>query len=39
MDFKELQAITDETEQVQRLYEIFDEDKRLNHSPAARVEF
>ncbi len=39
MDFKELYNITDEIEQIQKTYEIFDEDSRLNHSPAARVEF
>lgn len=39
MDFEELRAISDETEQVKRTYEIFNEDVRLNHSKAARVEF
>lgn len=39
MDFKELQDITDEVEQIQKTYELFDEDHRLNRSLAARVEF
>lgn len=39
MDFQELSQITDQTERVQALYTIFDEDSRLNRSQAARVEF
>lgn len=39
MDFSDLYRIQDETERVQRTYEIFNEDTRLNHSKAARVEF
>lgn len=39
MDFAELAQIQNETEQIQKTYEIFNEDTRLNHSPAARVEF
>lgn len=39
MNFDELYAIQDETEQIQKTYELFDEDHRLNHSKAARVEF
>lgn len=39
MDFKELQQIQDEITQIQKTYEIFNEDSRLNHSKAARVEF
>lgn len=39
MDFNELIKIEDESERVNRTYDIFNEDKRLNHSKAARVEF
>ena len=39
MDFIELAKIENESERVNRTYDIFDEDKRLNHSKAARVEF
>lgn len=38
MTFEELQKIKDDTELVQKTYEIFHEDTRL-HSQAARVEF
>ena len=39
MNFTEIQAIENETERVNRIYDIFNEDSRLNHSKAARVEF
>ncbi len=39
MDFQELSQITDQTERVQALYTIFDENSRLNRSQAAHVEF
>ena len=39
MNLEELRAISDETEQIKRIYEIFNEDTRLNRSKAARVEF
>ena len=39
MDFDELAKIKDESERVQKTYEIFNEDTRLNRSKAARVEF
>lgn len=39
MDFQKLAAIEDESERVNRIYDIFHEDTRLNHSKAARVEF
>ena len=39
MDFQELSQIVDQTERIQALYTIFDENNRLNHSQAARVEF
>lgn len=39
MTFEELSKIQDELEQISKTYEIFDEDKRLNRSKAARVEF
>ena len=39
MDFYELAKIEDEYEQIAKTYEIFNEDVRLNHSQAARVEF
>ncbi len=39
MNFYELSHIQNETEQIQKIYEIFHEDIRLNRSKAARVEF
>ena len=39
MDFKQLAKIENESERVNRTYDIFNEDSRLNHSKAARVEF
>ncbi len=39
MDFIELAKIENEAERVNRTYDIFNEDSRLNHSKAARVEF
>ncbi len=39
MDFETLRSIQDETEQIQKLYEIFNEEKRLNRDKAARIEF
>lgn len=39
MDFDALRRIADETEQIAKTYEMFNEDARLNHSNAARVEF
>ena len=39
MDFNELSKIKNESERVNKTYEIFNEDIRLNHSKAARVEF
>ncbi|MBQ8383238.1 MAG: class I SAM-dependent methyltransferase [Clostridia bacterium] len=39
MDFHDILQIKDEVEQVQKIYEIFNEDTRLNRSKAARVEF
>lgn len=39
MDFEELRKIKDELELTNRTYDVFNEDVRLNHSPAARVEF
>lgn len=39
MTFEEIQKLTNETERVQKTYELFDEDSRLNRSQAARVEF
>lgn len=39
MDFYDIYKIQDETERVQKTYEIFNEDTRLNRSKAARVEF
>ncbi|MBD5132995.1 MAG: class I SAM-dependent methyltransferase [Clostridiales bacterium] len=39
MNFDELYKIKDEIEQIQKTYELFDEDSRLNRSKAARVEF
>ena len=39
MDFEQLVKIKNESERVNRTYDIFNEDKRLNKSKAARVEF
>ena len=39
MTFEQLRAIQNEAEQVNRTYDLFNEDARLNRSPAARVEF
>ena len=39
MDLNDIVEIEDETEQIQKIYEIFNEDTRLNRSKAARVEF
>lgn len=39
MDFNDIYKIKDETERVKKTYEVFNEDTRLNHSKAARVEF
>lgn len=39
MDFADIYHIEDELEQIQRTYELFHEDTRLNRSKAARVEF
>lgn len=39
MDFEQLAKIEKESERVNRTYDIFNEDARLNHSKAARVEF
>ena len=39
MQIEDLQAIQDETEQIQALYKIYDEDSRLSCSQAAQVEF
>ena len=39
MDFSDIIKIEDETEQIQKTYELFNENTRLNHSKAARVEF
>jgi len=39
MDFQEIYKIKNEVEQIQKTYELFNEDTRLNHSKAARVEF
>lgn len=39
MDFNDIYEIEDETERIKKTYEIFNEDTRLNHSKAARVEF
>ncbi|MGN1095624.1 MAG: class I SAM-dependent methyltransferase, partial [Eubacteriales bacterium] len=39
MDVEKLRKIKDETEQISKIYEIFDENSRLNRSKAARVEF
>lgn len=39
MDFEQLAKIENESERVNRTYDIFNEDARLNHSKAVRVEF
>ena len=39
MDFEQLAKIENESERVNRTYDIFNENNRLNHSKAARVEF
>ena len=39
MDFEQLAKIENESERVNRTYDIFNENARLNHSKAARVEF
>ena len=39
MNFAELAKIENESERVNRTYDIFNEDTRLNRSKAARVEF
>lgn len=39
MDFTDIYKIKDEAERVQKTYELFNEDARLNRSRAARVEF
>lgn len=39
MDFQDVYNIQDEIEQIQATYQLFNEDTRLNHSKAARVEF
>lgn len=39
MNFSDIYKIQDETEQIQKTYELFHEEIRLNHSKAARVEF
>ena len=39
MNIEEIYKIKDEAEQVEKIYEFFDEDKRLNRSKAAQVEF
>ncbi len=39
MNFNDVYQIKDEIEQIQKTYELFNEDTRLNRSKAARVEF
>ena len=39
MNFEDISRIPDELEQIQKTYELFHEDTRLNRSQAARVEF
>lgn len=39
MDFEQLIKIENESERVNKIYDIFNEENRLNHSKAARVEF
>ena len=38
MEFEQLAKIEIESERVNRTYDIFNEESRLNHSKAARVE-
>lgn len=39
MDLEKIYQIKEEKEQVNELYNIFQEDDRLSHSPAAKIEF
>ena len=39
MDYREMFQVQDDVELVEKLYQIFDENTRLNRSKAARVEF
>ena len=39
MTFEEIREIGNESDRVNKIYELFDEDSRLNRSKAARVEF
>lgn len=39
VDFQEVFETQDEQEQLQKLYQVLNEDSRLSHSPAAQVEF
>lgn len=39
MDFGEIRKIEKESERVSAIYELLNEERRLNHSKAARVEF
>ena len=39
MDFEQLAKIENESERVNKIYDIYNEDIRLNRSKAARVEF
>lgn len=39
MNFRDIYQLQDELEQIQKTYELFDEDTRLNASKASRVEF
>ena len=39
MDIESIRRIDNDTERVNAIYEVFDEDTRLNRSKAARVEF
>lgn len=39
MDFNDIYRIKDEAQQIEKLYELFQEDTRLSRSQAARVEF
>ena len=39
LSFEELKKIENEQEQVEKTYEIFQEDRRLNRGKASRVEF
>lgn len=38
MDIESIRRIDNDTERVNAIYEVFDEDTRLNRSKAARVE-